>query len=110
MRDLDAALAQFAYHPATAATAARHAALRDVLTDTVQDVWAIVPDGPEKTLAVRALQQVGHWGNLAIALQAPADLGPTRAVARVLPLAEPVPSTAACTGGGCVTCDGRTAP
>lgn len=106
MRTLDDALEQFAYHPATGDTAAQHSALRDVLSSALEDIWTIVPDGPEKTLAIRGLQTAGFWGNLAIAMQAPADTSATRAIARVLPVTavEPAPSSPECAGGGCGTC------
>jgi hypothetical protein len=85
MRSLDDAYQQFAYHPATPETAPRHAAVRDLLACTVRELWEIVPDCPEKTLAIRKLQEMGMYANLAIALTAPADHGDTRTVARVLP-------------------------
>jgi hypothetical protein len=85
MRTLAEALAQFAYRPATAETARRHSAVRDVLSGTVEQLWDLVPDGPEKTLMLRELQAAGAVAHLAIALTAPADTGPTRSVARQLP-------------------------
>jgi hypothetical protein len=85
MRTLDDALNQFAYHPATEDTAPRHAALRDETIAFAQRTWELIPDGPEKTLAYRGLQQFLMQANLALALTAPADRGETRAVPRVLP-------------------------
>lgn len=85
MRSLDEARDQFSYHPATADTAPRHAAVRDIFAVTLSDLWDAVPDGPEKTLAIRKLQEAQMYANLAIALTAPVDTGPTRATARVLP-------------------------
>lgn len=85
MRTLDEARQQFVYHPATEDTAPRHAALRDLMEETLVRLWDVIPDGPEKTLAVRKLQEAQMYGNLAIALTAPVDVGPTRSVARVLP-------------------------
>lgn len=85
MRTLDEARNQFAYHPATEDTAPRHAAVRDLFRSTLDQLWAVVPDGPEKTLAIRALQESQMYANLAIALTAPADEGSTRGTARVLP-------------------------
>ncbi|MGZ4745692.1 MAG: Acb2/Tad1 domain-containing protein [Oryzihumus sp.] len=84
MRDLESALDQFAYHPATDVTAPKHAQVRSVLMDTVRQLWTVVPDGPEKTLAMRALQEAGMYANLAIALSAAVD-DVTPHVARVLP-------------------------
>lgn len=85
MRTLDEALDQFAYHPATPETAPLHDAVRTVMRDALQRLWKVVPDGPEKTLAVRRLQEAQMYANLAIALTVPADTTITAAVARVLP-------------------------
>lgn len=84
MRTLEEARDQFAYHPATDVTAPQHAAVRDLFAETVERLWSAVPDGPEKTLAIRALQTAQMYANLAIALQAPADTSSTRSVARKL--------------------------
>lgn len=85
MRSLDDALDQFAYHPATSDTAMKHAAVREAYSDFVRHVWPLIPDGPEKTLALRKLQESLFYANTAIALTAPADTSETRSVARVLP-------------------------
>lgn len=95
MRTLDEARSQFAYHPATGESAARHAQVRDLFRDTLEHLWAAVPDGPEKTLAVRKLQEAQMYANLAIALTVPADTSETRGVARVLPAAATAAATAA---------------
>jgi hypothetical protein len=86
MRTLEDARHAFAYHPATPETAPKHAAVRDLFRSTVEQLWALVPDGPEKTLAIRALLEAQMNANLGIALTAPADEGETRATARVLPV------------------------
>lgn len=85
MRSLDEAQNQFAYHPATPETAPKHAAVRDLFGDTLVKLWEVVPDGPEKTLAVRKLQEAQMFANLAIALTSEADTSETRSVARELP-------------------------
>ena len=85
MRSLEEAFDQFAYHPATADTAPRHAAIRDVFSEVVEVLWPLLPDGPEKTLTLRKLQEAQMYANLAVALTAPADRSHTRSVARVLP-------------------------
>lgn len=85
MRSLAEALDQFAYHPATPDTAPRHSAVRDETADFLTRMWDQIPDGPEKTLAIRKLQEFQMYANLAIALTAPVDTGATRSVARVLP-------------------------
>ena len=71
MRTLDDALDQFAYHPATEDTAPRHDAIRSAFLSFVGEVWPLIPDGPEKTLAVRRLQESQMFANLAVALTAP---------------------------------------
>ena len=84
MKTLLEVLDQLAYHPATTETARQHDSVRGALTGTAEYLWSVVPDGPEKTLAMRALQQCGMYCNLAIALEAPVDHY-TADVARVLP-------------------------
>lgn len=84
MRTIDEALDQFAYHPATAETAAVHDALRSATAAFTERVWPLIPDGPEKTLALRGLQTFLMYANLAVALTAPVDHH-TAAIARVLP-------------------------
>lgn len=84
MRTLDAVLDQLAFHPATNDTAPKHAAVREVVSDAAAKLWDLVPDGPEKTLAMRALQECMLWSNTAIALTVPADTAHA-ATARVLP-------------------------
>lgn len=78
------AVEQFVYHPATPAAAATYAQLRGLVVGLTQDAWALIPDGPEKTLAFRALQQFLMYANLAVALTTPPDLT-TAHIARVLP-------------------------
>lgn len=85
---LEGAMGQFAFHPATKETAPKHAAVRDLFARTLELLWPELPDGPEKTLVIRKLQEAQMYANLAIALTAPADTGPTRGVARELPNAD----------------------
>lgn len=87
MRTREEAVAQFVYHPATAESALKHAKLRDTFVAMVHTLWDLTPDGPEKTLMFRKLQEASMYGNLAIALGVPADVTETRSVARVLPTA-----------------------
>lgn len=84
MRTLDEALNQFAYHPATPEVSAKYAELRARVMGLAGMTWDLIPDGPEKTLAFRGLQQFLMHANLAIAMTTPADLK-TPDVARVLP-------------------------
>jgi hypothetical protein len=71
MRSLDDALDQFAFHPATEDTAPRHDAIRVAFVGFLEELWPLVPDGPEKTLALRRLQEAQMFANLAVALTAP---------------------------------------
>lgn len=87
MRTLPDAIDQLAFHPGTPAVAPVYARLRQSAIDLVQDTWTLIPDGPEKTLALRALQQWLMYSNLAVALTVPIDID-TPHIARVLP--EPV--------------------
>lgn len=87
MRTLNDAVDQLGYHPATPDVAPKYATLRQAAIDLASDTWDLIPDGPEKTLALRGLQQWLMYANLAVALTVPLDLD-TAHVARVLP--EPV--------------------
>ena len=84
MRTREEAIEQFVYHPATPAAAATYAQLRGLVVGLTEDAWPLIPDGPEKTLAFRGLQQFLMHANLAVALTTPPDLT-TAHVARVLP-------------------------
>jgi hypothetical protein len=75
---------QFAYHPATKETAVVHDGLRCRFTAMAGDLWSLLPDGPEKTIVMRKLQEALMYANLAVALTAPEDQD-TPAVARVVP-------------------------
>ena len=85
MRTLNEALDQFAYHPATDVTAPKHAIVRDLFRELVMDLWDAIPDGPEKTLTIRKVQEAQMFANLAIALTSKADLSSTRSIAPQLP-------------------------
>lgn len=88
MRTLDEAVNQFAYHPATPEVSATFAQLRKNTIECAEKSWDLIPDGPEKTLAMRGLQQFLMHANLAVALTTPADFD-TPDVARVLPGSAP---------------------
>lgn len=90
MRTLDEALNQFAYHPATPETARQHNHVRMSFRDLIDEIWDTIPDGPEKTLVMRKLQEAQMYANLAIALTVPAD-SKTPHVARVMPPAHTAP-------------------
>lgn len=84
MRDLPSAVEQFSFHPATEETAPLHADVRSLTIEYVKALWDTIPDGPEKTLWLRNLQQASMYANLAIALTAPVDMT-HQDIARVLP-------------------------
>lgn len=84
MRTKDDVLAQIAYHPATPEVAERYATMRALAAQVTEESWDLIPDGPEKTIAFRGLQQWLMFSNLAIALTTPADLRNPH-IARVLP-------------------------
>lgn len=85
MRTLDDALNQFAYHPANEDTAPRHDAIRTAFLTFVGELWPLIPDGPEKTLALRGLQEGCMYANLAVALTAPSVAPGTHLLVREVP-------------------------
>lgn len=85
MRTLDEARNQFAYHPATPDTAPRHDAIRGLFLRFVEELWPLIPDGPEKTLALRDLQTAQMRANGAVAMLAPAVEPGTHLVVREVP-------------------------
>jgi hypothetical protein len=89
MRTIEDVLHQFAYHPATPATAPVFDGLRTMVSDLVTATWDLIPDGPEKTLAYRDLQRFLQTACLAVALTTPVD-ATTAHVARVLPAVEDI--------------------
>jgi uncharacterized protein (DUF2267 family) len=89
MRTVEEVLHQFAYHPATPATAPVFDQLRSLVSNLAEDTWDLIPDGPEKTLAYRDLQRFLQAACLAVALTTPVDAD-TAHVARVLPAVEDV--------------------
>ena len=84
MRSLDEVFDQFAYHPATKDTAKTFSIIRALFKPLAHELWDLVPDVPEKTLALRKLQEAQMYANLAVALSTPADTQ-TDDVARVMP-------------------------
>lgn len=88
MRTLTDALDQFSYHPATEDTAPRHDAIRTAFLRFVEEVWALIPDGPEKTLALRGIQEGCMYANLAVAITAPSVAPGTVLVVREVPAGE----------------------
>lgn len=84
MRELSDVLELLAYHPATTEAARRYAHLRQIAMTAAADAWELIPAGPEKTLAMRGLQDFLLHANCAVAMTTPADLD-TPHIARVLP-------------------------
>lgn len=84
MRTIHEVKNQLAYHPATQGTAKIHDELRIAFFEHAVAIWDLIPDGPEKTIVMRKLQEGLMYANLAVALQAPID-AETAGVARVLP-------------------------
>lgn len=85
MRSIAEVKDQFAYHPATSETAKTHDQLRVAYAELAVDIWGIIPDGPEKTVVFRKLQESLMYANLAVALQAPLAADGTSGIARELP-------------------------
>lgn len=80
---------QLGYHSATHETAThetaeKHGFLRSSFHELMEAVWTIVPDGPEKTIMFRKVQEGLMYANLAVAMTAPVD-DKHAATARVLP-------------------------
>jgi hypothetical protein len=84
LRTLEEVQEVLAYHPATPDVAPRFAAIRRLAYSLAEESWDLIPDGPEKTLAMRGIQNFMLHANAAIALTTPADLT-TPEVARVFP-------------------------
>lgn len=58
----------FSHHPpANEETAELHAWIRLELKDVAQSFQAVLPDSPEKTLAIRRLQEAMMYANAAVA-------------------------------------------
>lgn len=64
---------RFGYHRATAESAPRHAAVREVMMHCATHIDALIPNGRDKSLAFTALQEAMHWANSAIAMQNDVD-------------------------------------
>lgn len=84
MRTLEEVQDTLAYHPGTPDVTPRMAAIRRLSTEFAEQVWDLIPDGPEKTLAMRGLQTFQMHALCALAMTTPSDLV-TPEVARVFP-------------------------
>jgi hypothetical protein len=85
VRTLDDVLDQFAYHPATDVTAPKHDAIRSAFLAFAGELWPLIPEGPEKTLVFRQLQQAQMYANLGVALLAPSVEPGTKLLVREIP-------------------------
>lgn len=57
----------FLHHPATEATSGQHAHIRARCQTLADYLNELLPDGPEKVLAVMHLEELKMWANTAIA-------------------------------------------
>lgn len=57
----------FSFHPATPDTGPRHDQVRELLRTTARDLAELIPNCPEATKAIGALQEAMHWANSAVA-------------------------------------------
>jgi len=62
---------QFGYHKATSETGPLHDSIRKDFITFAKNIYDVIPDGPEKTIVMRKLQEALMYTNLAVALTAP---------------------------------------
>ncbi len=58
----------FTYHAPTTAKVKQHESVRDLLKKVAHSFREDLPDSPEKTLAIRRLQEAMMYANAAIAI------------------------------------------
>ena len=63
----DTVINWFTYHPATPRTGPQHDHVRSSFRLVANDLWDLLPDGPDKTLALRKLQEAMMSANACIA-------------------------------------------
>lgn len=74
MVDLNEIVNRFGYHPATEATKALHAEIRQGFIYMAAALVASIPAGREQALALTALQEAMMWANAGVACNlAPVD-------------------------------------
>lgn len=61
------ALAYLDYHAPTAETLPKHTAVNQAFQDLVEELWDVLPEGPGKTVAIRAIGNARMECNSAIA-------------------------------------------
>lgn len=61
------ALAYLAYHPPTDETIVHHSAVNIAFQDLMNELWDHIPEGPGKTVAIRAIGRARMECNSAIA-------------------------------------------
>ncbi len=69
IRTLDEALNQFSYHIPTDAGIERITAIRNAHKNLVKVIWDQVPDGPDRTVAIRKVHEAMMTCNKAIVLE-----------------------------------------
>jgi hypothetical protein len=85
MQSLEQVMEHLGFHPATPETAAKYDAVRTAFVDLATNLWPLLPDGPDKTVAFRQLHLTQMLTIAAIAVnEAPADWVHPQ-IARVLP-------------------------
>ena len=67
MRTLEEAKSYLDYHSPDVASAAKHTTVNEAFQRLIADVWDAVPDGPGKTVAIRAIGAARMQCNSAIA-------------------------------------------
>jgi hypothetical protein len=67
MRTLDEALDYLTYHTPDADTLPKYAAVNEAFQVLMGTLWDIIPDGPGKTTAIRAIGAARMQANSAIA-------------------------------------------
>lgn len=67
LRTLDGALSFLDYHPPNPDTQPRHERVNNHFQRLLADIWSSLPDGPGKTVAVRALNRARMECNSCIA-------------------------------------------
>lgn len=58
----------FVYHPPTPEAITLHDAVNSMCEGVAREFNERLPQSPETTLAIRALQDARHWANAAVAL------------------------------------------
>lgn len=68
MRTTEDIEAAYTYHPPTEAQQKRYASINEYTRDLAEWFMNLCPDSPERTLALRKLQEARMWANASIAI------------------------------------------